>query len=109
MKPQPHDEADRQVSRLLQEWRVTGPLPPRFQEHVWHRIETAARPEKSAGWNWLALLFARPALATACATLLLLAGPVTGLLTANHEVARVNTELAHRYVASVDPYAHQGF
>jgi hypothetical protein len=99
---------DPQLDRLLQTWRVTDPLPPRFQERVWKRIEAAeSKTVKPEAANWLAILFARPALATVCAALLLVAGLTTGLLRANHDAAQMNTELAQRYVASVDPYAHQ--
>jgi hypothetical protein len=108
MKPENLKDNDPQLSRLLQTWRVDEPLPPRFQEHVWKRIEAAESKTIGPGIsNWLALLFARPAFAKVCAALLLVAGLTTGFLRANHDAAQMNTELAQRYVASVDPYAHQ--
>jgi hypothetical protein len=40
--------------------------------------------------------------------LLLVAGLTAGFVRANHDAERMNSELAHRYVAAVDPYANQG-
>jgi hypothetical protein len=50
-------------------------------------------------------LFLRPAFATVAATLLLLAGLTAGYLRANHDSARWDEQLAHRYVVSMNPYA----
>lgn len=104
-----NEKDDLRLKQLLDDWKVREPLPRRFQERVWQRIE-AAESRKTGGqatrWtDWLAILFARPAFVTACAALLLVAGLATGLWRANHDSARWNNELAHRYVASVDPYA----
>jgi hypothetical protein len=97
---------DPQLRGVLREWRVQEPLPPRFQERVWQRIEaaeTAARPAPALGW--LAALFTRPAFATAVAALLLAAGTAAGYLRANHDTASWDKQLAERYVAAIDPYA----
>lgn len=111
MKQENPKNEDPQLSRLLKSWRADGPLPPRFQERVWKRIEAAesvcAKPAEVGILNWMAILFARPAFATACAALLLVAGLATGFVRANHDAERMNTDLANRYVASVDPYANQ--
>jgi hypothetical protein len=108
MKPENLKVNDPQLSRLLQTWPMDEPLPPRFQERVWKRIAAAeSKTVPPAAVNWLAILFARPAFATACAALLLVAGLTTGFLRANHDAAHLNTELAQRYVASIDPYTHQ--
>jgi hypothetical protein len=107
MKPENLKKDDPQLSRLLQNWRVDEPLPPRFQERVWKRIEAAEPLTAKPGVNWLTIWFARPAFATVCATLLLLTGLTTGFLRAGHDAKRMDTELAQRYVASVDPYAQQ--
>lgn len=111
MKQENPKNEDPQLSRLLKSWRADGPLPPRFQERVWKRIEAAesarAKSAEPGVLDWLAILFARPAFATACAALLLVAGLTTGFVRANHDAERMNTELAQRYVALVDPYANQ--
>jgi len=95
---------DRQLKKLLGEWRVNEPLPPRFQERVWKRIQIAEAPVQETK-SWFTALFMRPAFATAAATLLLLAGLTAGYLRANHDAARMDEQLAHRYVASINPYA----
>ena len=102
----PQDE-DPQLRGLLREWRVNEPLPPRFQERVWKRIETAesAATPASPEFGWLAALFLRPAFATALAALLLAAGTTAGYLRANHDTARWDKQLAQRYVATLNPYA----
>jgi hypothetical protein len=108
MKENP-EQNDPQLSRLLQAWQVDEPLPPRFQEHVWKRIESAESGRAVSSdpglLNWLTTLFARPAFATAFATLLLVAGLTAGFVRANRDAARMDTELAHRYVVSLNPYA----
>jgi hypothetical protein len=96
---------DPQLKQLLGEWQVNEPLPPRFQQRVWQRIEDAEAPVTRESMSWFAALFMRPAFATAAATLLLLAGLTTGYLRANHDAARMDAQLAHRYIASVNPYA----
>lgn len=95
---------DPQLSRLLQDWQVNEPLPPRFQERVWQRLAAAEAPAGEPT-SWFAALFLRPAFATAAATLLLLAGSSAGYLRANHDAARWDAQLAHRYAAALNPYA----
>lgn len=95
---------DPQLKKLLGEWRVNEPLPPRFQERVWKHIEVSEAPVRETK-SWFAALFMRPAFATVAATLLLLAGLTTGYLRSNHDATRMEEQLAHRYVASMNPYA----
>ena len=97
-------DEDPRLKKLLGEWRVNEPLPPRFQERVWKLIEVADMPVRESK-SWFAALFMRPAIATVVATLLLLAGLTAGYLRANHDAARMDEQLAHRYVASMNPYA----
>ena len=69
-----------ELQRTLQDWRVTTPLPPRFQEQVWKRIERAETPGVSlaeALRTWLAAWFAQPAFAVAYVAVFLIAGPAT--------------------------------
>ena len=106
MKTSLTNDSDARLRTLLQEWKADAALPPRFQERVWKRIETTEpRSAKVDGGGWLAALFARPAFATVCATVLLLAGLATGFLRAEHDATRMNTELAQRYIATINPYA----
>lgn len=95
---------DPQLKRLLDNWQVNEPLPPRFQERVWKRIEVAEAPVRETK-SWFAALFLRPAFATAMATLLLLVGLSAGYLRANHDTVRWDAQLAHRYIATMNPYA----
>lgn len=102
------DKKDPELSRLLQSWRADEPLPPRFQERVWKRIEAVEARPATSGWaDWFTALLARPAFATVCATVMLMAGLSAGLWRANHDTARWDNELAQRYVAAVDPYLGQ--
>jgi hypothetical protein len=100
------------LEQTLQEWRVTTPLPPRFQEQVWKRIERAEVPSISVSdalWAWLAVTFARPALAVAYVSVLLVVGLAFGFVQANAKAANLDRQLEARYVQSVDPYqrSHQ--
>lgn len=110
---QPESEKnDVKLKQLLGEWSLQQPVPPRFQERVWQRIEGAESGQATAAETgfagWLTVLFARPAFAVICVTVLLLAGWTTGFVRANRDAARMDTQLAQRYVAMVDPYSRAG-
>jgi len=95
------------LDKTLQEWRVTTPLPPRFQEQVWQRIERAETPSPSLAEvmrGWFAAAFARPAFAIAYVSALLVAGLVMGFVQAGQKTARWDRQLEARYVQSIDPY-----
>ena len=98
---------DRVLSRVLQEWKVASPLPPRFQESVWRRIEQKA-PAQEPAWleffSWLRAALSRPALATSYVVLLLVIGSAAGYLRAQAANARADHELSVRYVQMIDPY-----
>lgn len=102
-----HDSNNEKMSAALRVWKVSESLPPRFQEQVWSRI---ARAEVARG-QWLTdavafveRLFARPALAYAYAVLLLTLGLTGGYAAAQQQEARMDSQLAVRYVQSIDPY-----
>lgn len=105
----PH-EPDPALRAVLREWAVTEPLPPRFQEQVWKRIERAEAPPVPANspWSrltdWINALLPRPAFAVACAVGLLLVGGAAGWAQARHEAAQVGGVLEARYLRVVDPY-----
>ena len=103
--PNDHDEALRKV---LKEWRVEAPLPPRFQVQVWRRIErvhsTSAPGLMGVLSRWIAITMPRRGLAVAYLAGLLAIGITAGWVNARHETARVNHELGERYVRLLDPY-----
>lgn len=105
--PNEHDPAFRAT---LREWTVTEPLPPRFQEQVWKRIESAEAVPVNRGsrWSlltdWINALLPRPAFALVCAMALLLIGGAVGWTQARHEAAQVGDILEARYLRVVDPY-----
>jgi hypothetical protein len=96
-------EEDR-LSGLLHESRETPTLPPRFQENVWRRIESAEkRNVPAAADNWLdavTIWLLRPRLAFAVAALLVLAGLGLGW-SSGEQLARQDAQA--RYVAAVAP------
>jgi len=102
----PSHKEDEKLQHLLQEWKVNETVPPRFQERVWQRVEDAETPTRTS-MSWFTALFMRPAFATVTATVLLLGGLAIGYVRANHDSAQWNEQLAHRYVALVNPYAHE--
>ena len=86
---------------------MTTPLPPRFQEQVWKRIERAEAPGVSlaeALRTRLAEWFAQPAFAVAYVTVLIVAGLAIGFKQAQDKTAKWDRQLEARYVQSVDPY-----
>jgi len=114
MEPERPSENPEPVSKVLQEWKVTTPLPPRFQEAVWRRIERAKpapAPTAPSVWtviaHWIGTVLPRPALATAYVAVLLAVGVTAGWVQARQETARVKGELGERYVRVLDPYQTQ--
>lgn len=94
---------DPKLATLLRQERVSPPLPPRFQENVWRRIEANAVPVKSGSWlDALAALMLRPRFAYATVTALVMAGALLGA----HQGAHLAKQDAQaRYVALVAPNA----
>jgi hypothetical protein len=97
------ETSDPKLSALLRQSRSAPPLPPRFRENVWRRIEDAEVPAKPRSWlDAMAVLVLRPRVAYAAAAVLVLAGvwlgTRDGMQTARHD------EQA-RYVALVAPDA----
>ena len=106
MKPQHSDESDAALSRVLGEWKVKTPLPPRFQESVWHRIQRgeARAPGWSLLFSRLTAAIARPTVATSYLAVLLLTGLLGGYWQARAANAHAEAQLSARYVQLVDPY-----
>jgi hypothetical protein len=93
---------DTKLSALLRESRAAPSLPPRFQENVWRRIESAA--DRTAGASpWLDALVTRlirPRFALAAVAALVLAGVLLGVHD-GRQVARSDAQA--QYLASVAP------
>ena len=108
MKTNQPSNQDESLRKVLREWRSDVPLPPRFQESVWRRIEREQAAVAPSLWtlvsHWLGSVFPRPALAAAYVAMLLAVGGTAGWAQARQENARVKDELGHRYVRSLDPY-----
>ena len=96
------------LGKLLKEWRTDAPLPPRFQDAVWRRIERAQAPAAPSIWDvfadWIGMMLPRPALAASYFAILLAIGMTAGWTQARHETARVKGELGERYIRVLDPY-----
>src|SRR5512137_101134 len=99
-----HEEA--RLRELLREGRPAPPLPPRFQESVWRRIERAEAPaEAFSPLPWLDGLverLLRPRFALAGVTALLL---VSGLAGALRGVETTRQTAQERYLSAVAPHA----
>jgi hypothetical protein len=93
---------------MLRSWRTNAPLPPRFAEGVWKRIERADAAGPATLWtmvqNRIVEAFARPSLAMAYVTLLLLFGVAAGYWQGRLESQRTEAKLSAQYVQAVDPY-----
>ena len=110
MNTNPSNENDPALRATLKEWKLTSPVPPRFQEQVWKLIERAEATTVSPGlvWasltDWIATMLPRPALAVAYVTVLLAVGATVGWTQGRQETSRFGDELSVRYVRAVDPY-----
>ena len=106
MKEQHSNPTEEALNRMLREWKVEAPIPPRFQDSVWHRIERAGA--QSFSWRDLLARFSiaitRPTLATSYLAVLLLAGLLGGYLEARSATAHAEAQLSARYVQMIDPY-----
>ena len=100
MKENTHIE-DATLAGLLREARSSSSLPPRFQQNVWRRIETAHELDTPATWlDLLATLILRPKLAVATVAMLMLAGIMLGSIEGSKAVRQ---DAQARYIASVAP------
>lgn len=104
MEPTNLEPDDARLGSLLRDSRAAPPLPPRFHEGVWRRIEDAEAPVTPVGEpTWVDALVAwvlRPRLAFAFAATLMLAGILAGAHAGN-QVAR--QDAATRYLTTVAP------
>jgi len=102
----PQDDAA--LRKVMRQWTVDAPLPPRFQEQVWQRIaktETRSEPAAWAGlWRLIEDILPRPKFAFAYLAVLLASGVAAGSLAAQARTNRLDSELSRRYVQAVDPF-----
>ena len=98
---------DRALDSALRQWTVKDPLPARFQEQVWRRIADAEAPPQpfwlAALSRLLGVVLPRPKFAFVYLSILLVAGVVTGSVSAQIRTHRLNAELSQRYVQLIDP------
>jgi hypothetical protein len=106
------DKNDGALGKALREWRVSEPLPPRFQEQVWRRIEAAHAGEPASLWatllNALNALAARRKFAFSYVTAALVVGLALGFWQARQVNTALDSGLGQRYIQSVDPYSKTG-
>jgi hypothetical protein len=104
MKEQNFKPEEDQLGALLRESRPTPSLPPRFQENVWRRIESAdARNVPVGNGNWLdavTVWMLRPRLAFALAAVLVLTGLGLGW-NKGEQLTRYDAQA--RYLTAVAP------
>ena len=98
---------DLKLRKLLRKSRGVESLPPRFQERVWQRIESAESTavRTFSLTEWLGALFARPAVAPLFVAVLVVIGVSTGYLLGGHKAARWDAQLSSGYIASITAYA----
>jgi hypothetical protein len=108
MRSNDSNESNESLRKTLKEWKVTTPLPSRFQEQVWQRIAQPDAKSRVSPWaaamKWLETLLPRPALAASYLMILLGSGLVTGYWQAQQKKAELADTLGVRYVQEVDPY-----
>ncbi|HWD18303.1 MAG TPA: hypothetical protein VHB20_03415 [Verrucomicrobiae bacterium] len=96
---------DKVLHKELARWKAGPPLPPRFQENVWRRIEQAEAARPGPWWRgWLEEVFARRAVALSYMTILLALGLGAGYWHGRAEQRLTQAQLAERYVRTVAPY-----
>ena len=110
-KTEPVDPND-PLSEMLRAWKVSAPLPPRFEERVWNRIARAEAAAKVTLWTqfrgFLERALPRPVMPASYLMLLLLAGVGTGYWRGQEKAAHLRHEMGTLYVQSVDPYQALG-
>lgn len=104
MKEQPESK-NNSLETLLREARPAPPLPPRFQQAVWRRVETeepapVLKPSPFGLLERWAERLLLPPFALASLALLLAAGGLTGFISSTDAVKQQAQE---RYLSAVAP------
>lgn len=96
------------LDRVLKQWVVDAPLPPRFQEQVWQRIAPSevgsSRSFRSLLTRFMEVVLPQPKIAYSYVTALLVLGLAASAWAAEKQNSRLQTSLSSRYLQSVDPY-----
>jgi hypothetical protein len=104
MKKQAQPPDDGRLRAILRQFRPDPPLPPRFQESVWCRIERARASSENVSWaDWLdraAGWLLRPRMALAGAAAMLLVGISIGVAQGGN---LANDLAKQQYLAAVSP------
>jgi len=104
MKPGNNDPLD----RVLQSWRVSASPAPNFKARVWDRIRAAEREQGTSLWlllrGTLERLFAQPVATFSYVVVLSVLGLGVGYVHGETKAAETRSELAQRYLQSIDPY-----
>jgi len=108
MKRNKQDESAAHLGHALREWKVSTPLPVRFKDHVWQRIERAEPRQSVTPWDllrdWLEAKVRQPVFAISYVTALLVLGLSAGYWRARVDTSKMESSWQARYVQSVDPY-----
>ena len=104
----PNQSTDKALTELLAQWKVKAPLPPRFQEAVWQRIERMQTPTKPSVWavitHWIGTVLSRPMLTASYLAVLITVGATVGWAQSRQEITSVKDRLSQRYIHVLDPY-----
>lgn len=102
MKHEILEPDDTRLREVLREARTDPPLPPRFQEAVWRRVETATSVPVPLTWlEGLVERLLRPRVALAGMATVMLIGALAGVMS-GMAGARENAQA--RYLAAVSPH-----
>jgi len=108
MKPNHESEPDRSLEKVLGEWVVDAPLPPRFQDQVWQRIGRADVRSAPSLWTSLKRLMEvvlpQPKVAYSYLAALMVLGVGAGSWAAQRQNERLDAMLGSRYLQSINPY-----
>jgi len=101
------ENPDAKLRERMQAWKVTTPLPVRFQANVWDRIEQAeAQTFGVIGRLLVQRLMSmtlRPAFAAGYVTALMVVGLGAGWWAASAKTEQWETVAAGKYIQMVDP------
>jgi di/tricarboxylate transporter len=108
MNSEKQNQADVSLDRTLRQWRVDATLPAHFNERVWQKIAREEAHAPATLWaritGWVSQALARPSLAIAYLSMLLLSGLLAGYWHARLDNAQAAEDLSARYVRLIDPY-----
>ena len=108
MKANQEPEKDAALDRILQTWVLEQPLPPRFEQQVWHRIRRAEVQAQASLRTMitrlLEVVLPRPKVAYSYVSVLLVMGVAVGAWEAQRQNSRLEASLGSRYLQSVDPF-----